>query len=91
MLYKINSLLHDVIRMSILWLGGEYVQVSNNGIFRFQAICYSCRREFYVNEGTKAYDNVKQNLHGLHCCEDCKARIELEARLSLGRKWLGDK
>jgi hypothetical protein len=64
------------------------MQEQIDGFFRFHSICSSCRREFYVIEGTQAYDHVKRNLKGIHCCEDCKTRIELEARLQLGRRLL---
>ncbi|MGG3281113.1 hypothetical protein [Paenibacillus solani] len=59
-----------------------------DGFFRLHCICYSCRREFYVIEGTQAYDRVKRNSTGMHCCEDCKNKIELEARLQFGRRLL---
>jgi uncharacterized protein YlaI len=64
------------------------VQEQIDGLFCFRATCYSCKRAFDVIEGTQAYDRVKRNLKGIHCCEDCKNRIELEARLSLGRRLL---
>lgn len=59
-----------------------------DGFFRIRTTCYHCRREFYVIEGTQVYDRVKRNFNGMHCCEDCKNRIELEARLQLGRRLL---
>jgi len=62
-----------------------------DGLFRFRSTCYSCRRAFDVIEGTQAYDRVKRNFKGMHCCEDCKNRIELEARLRLGRQMLTGK
>lgn len=57
--------------------------------FHYQVACYICRRVFDVIEGTQAYDLVKRNRKGMHCCEDCKQRIELEARLQFGRRLLG--
>jgi len=63
------------------------VQSYSDG-FRFHATCYICKNEFVVFEGTQAYDNVKRNRQGMHCCEDCKYRIELEARLQFGRRLL---
>jgi len=59
--------------------------------FRLHSTCYSCRRTFDVLEGTQAYDRVKRNRKGIHCCEDCKHRIELEARLQFGRRLLTGK
>ncbi|WP_339264820.1 hypothetical protein NYE54_17290 [Paenibacillus sp. FSL K6-1330] len=64
------------------------MQEEIDGVFRFRSTCNSCRREFYVIEGTQAYDRVKRNSKGMHYCEDCKNRIELEARLQLGRRLL---
>ncbi len=64
------------------------MQEQSDGIFRLHCTCYSCRREFYVTEGTQDYDRVKRNSKGMHLCEDCKNRIELEARLQLGRRLL---
>lgn len=60
-------------------------------VFRLHSICYGCKREFAVYEGTQAYDRVKRNKHGIHYCEDCKNKIELEARLELGRRLLNGK
>lgn len=59
--------------------------------FRYHSTCYICKRVFDVFEGTQAYDRVKKNRKGMHCCEDCKVRIELEARLRLGRRLLTGK
>ncbi|RKN74901.1 hypothetical protein D7M11_26865 [Paenibacillus ginsengarvi] len=59
--------------------------------FRFHSTCYICKRTFEVFEGTQAYDQVKRNFKGMHCCEDCKHRIELEARLQFGRRLLTGK
>ncbi|OZB95438.1 hypothetical protein CJP46_17425 [Paenibacillus sp. XY044] len=56
--------------------------------FRFQLNCYSCKKAFEVFEGTQAYDRAKRNRKGMYYCEDCKNRIELEARLELGRRLL---
>ncbi|OXS56686.1 hypothetical protein B1A99_20460 [Cohnella sp. CIP 111063] len=64
------------------------MQEQIDGLFCFRTTCYSCKRTFYVTEGTQAYDQMKRNRKGLHCCEDCKNRIELEARLELGRRLL---
>lgn len=64
------------------------MQEQIDGFFCFHSTCYSCRRTFYVMEGTQAYDRMKRNINALHCCEDCKNRIELEARLQLGRRLL---
>ncbi|RED40037.1 hypothetical protein C7820_1181 [Paenibacillus sp. VMFN-D1] len=59
--------------------------------FRWQLICYSCKRSFDVFEGTPAYERAKRNRNGMYYCEDCKSRIELEARLQLGRRLLTGK
>lgn len=56
--------------------------------FRLHATCYICKRQFDVFEGTQAYDQVKRNRKGMHCCEDCKHRIELEAKLQFGKRLL---
>ena len=61
------------------------------GYYRLHSTCYNCKREFDVIEGTQAYTQVKRNRKGMHCCEDCKQRIELEARLQLGRGLLTGK
>ncbi|CAG7648351.1 hypothetical protein PAESOLCIP111_05580 [Paenibacillus solanacearum] len=53
--------------------------------------CYICKKAFYVLEGTQAYGHVKRNMKGMHCCEDCKFMIELEARLQFGRRLLTGK
>ncbi|MDF2713559.1 MAG: hypothetical protein K0R28_484 [Paenibacillus sp.] len=55
---------------------------------RLRSTCYICREAFDVLEGTQAYDRVKRNLKGMHCCENCKERIELEARIQFGRRLL---
>lgn len=59
--------------------------------FRLHSTCFICKRAFEVFEGTKAYDSVKRNRKGMHCCEDCKSMIELEARLQFGRRLLTGK
>lgn len=64
------------------------MQEQIDGVFRFRTTCYCCKRTFYAIEGTQAYDHLKRNRKGLHCCEECKNRIELEARLELGRRLL---
>lgn len=63
------------------------MQEQSNG-FRVQLICYGCKRAFIAFEGTSAYDRAKRNKNGMYYCEDCKNRIELEARLQLGRRLL---
>lgn len=68
--------------------GGIQLEDQFNG-FRYDVTCYCCRRVFDVFEGTQAYDRVKRNRKGMHCCEDCKQRIELEARLQFGKRLLG--
>ncbi|GIP36511.1 hypothetical protein [Paenibacillus sp. J2TS4] len=59
--------------------------------YRLRTICYLCKKEFAVVGGTAAYDRVKRNKKGMHCCEDCKQKIELEARLQFGRRVLTGK
>ncbi|ULL15147.1 hypothetical protein DVH26_12290 [Paenibacillus sp. H1-7] len=69
---------------------GILVQDFSNG-FRLHSTCYSCKKAFNAFEGTQAYDNLKRNFKGMHYCEDCKSRIELEARLQFGRRLLTGK
>lgn len=56
--------------------------------FHMEAQCYLCKKKFSSMEGTDAYQRIKVNKKGLHCCESCKEKIELEARLQLGRRLL---
>ncbi|TLS51718.1 hypothetical protein FE782_13660 [Paenibacillus antri] len=63
----------------------------NEDGFRLRSICYICKKEFVVFEGTAAYDRVKRNAKGMHCCEECKFMIELEARVQFGRRLLTGK
>mgnify|MGYP001165761158 CR=1 FL=1 len=58
--------------------------------FQLQAICYICKKKFAVDEDEAAFQRLKRNAKAMHCCEDCKHRIELEARLQLGRRLLND-
>nr|WP_248927780.1 hypothetical protein [Paenibacillus hamazuiensis] len=54
-------------------------------MFSYEATCYLCKKPFKVWEGSDAYRRVKMNRKGMHCCENCKLKIELEARLRFGR------
>ena len=45
----------------------------------YEVICYSCKKEFRVIEGTMKYKQFKENRKGKFCCEDCSHKIRLDA------------
>ncbi|MBW7458206.1 DUF2197 domain-containing protein [Paenibacillus sepulcri] len=54
----------------------------------YEVQCYLCKKKFKAMAGTKIFKQVKQNRKGMHCCEECKWKVELEARLNFGRRLL---
>lgn len=49
-------------------------------MFRYETICYCCKKTFFVLEGTKKYRLYKQNRNGKFSCEHCDDKIYVEAR-----------
>lgn len=47
--------------------------------FYYEVICWNCKQPFKVFEGTFSYQQYKENMNGIHTCEDCQHFIRLEA------------
>lgn len=46
----------------------------------YEATCMYCKRPFKLLEGTRKYQEYKQNRNGKFACDDCERRIEADAR-----------
>ncbi|WP_274307166.1 hypothetical protein [Solibacillus daqui] len=55
-------------------------------MFRYETICYCCKKVFFVEEGSNKYRLFKQNMQGKYSCEQCDAKVYQEARAQLFSK-----
>lgn len=46
----------------------------------YEADCMYCKKPFKLLEGTRKYQQYKQNRNGKFACDDCERRIEADAR-----------
>jgi len=48
-------------------------------MFFYDVICFCCKKEFRLFEGSKEYKQFKEDKNYLYCCVECHGNIRLEA------------
>ncbi|MFF5996145.1 hypothetical protein AAGS61_15535 [Lysinibacillus sp. KU-BSD001] len=46
----------------------------------YEIHCRYCKKPFKLEEGTRKYQQYKQNRNGQFSCDDCDRRIESDSR-----------
>ncbi|MHA6481776.1 hypothetical protein ACX1C1_07710 [Paenibacillus sp. strain BS8-2] len=73
------------------WLQSSIYQlksdVSPRGLpmFHYDVTCYNCKKTFRVYEGSLKYKQAKERKVKYFCCEECAAKIRMEAIMNFMR------
>ena len=51
----------------------------DGAMFYYDVICFCCKKEFRVYEGSNEYKLFKENKNYYYCCVQCHGNIRLEA------------
>ena len=51
-------------------------------MFRYEVLCFSCKKIFRVYEGSLKYKQAKERKVKYFCCEGCADKIRIEAILN---------